>query len=329
MKRLLVLALLVVAPLVRAQELDIFDINDFVDPRDLGATITPDGGLTCPCQRLFVSRLITGAVRHYVDLFQPTYDDIFFADLATSYYTGRWQWNLKTAKLEQTTAFIDTSHGYVIGRMPNRKHALQIGRYFVMGTGDNAVALRAQLNASTRQYRQRRVVGNHLGSYESLYDSDAGFELDTSVPIFHRPFVTSIVYVANMPFGLPHSGSNALTRRRLTLLHRLPRYTIAGFGIDASLAAGAYQFREKIPASKSGGENPVPQTRTHWLRPTVLPSLEIVSPPIPKLGIVVHARYEPVFQQRPIPQFLGGGNVWQKTHQYALFVDRAVFAKSF
>ena len=44
-----------------AQEFTIFDLDDFVDPRDLGATVGSDGSLTCPCTTLIIARGMAGA----------------------------------------------------------------------------------------------------------------------------------------------------------------------------------------------------------------------------------------------------------------------------
>jgi len=324
MRRALFIALLLTASMAQAQELDIFDINDFVDPRDLGATITPQGWLACPCQRLLVSRLMAGGVADYVDVLRPTSSDVLFAHLATSYYTGRWQLNFKTTRFDSTRSG---------GEVPTWKYGLQAGRYFTMGGGSDPATLRAQVNASKTEYR--RLIGRST-SYSSVYDTELGFEVDSSVRILGRPFVTSVVFLQDTPPGHGHGGAAPLKRRRLTLLHRLPRVMLAGVKIDASIAGGMYQF--KYPPNNSSSlkitpDMPQPQPKpqadppTRWAKGTVLPAVELTSPDIPKLDIRFHLRYEPIFQQLPRTAVGGGG--WQTTQQIALFIDRAVFAKSF
>jgi hypothetical protein len=318
MRRALFIALLLAASMAQAQELDIFDINDFVDPRDLGATITPRGWLACPCQRLLVSRLMAGGVADYVDVLRPTNADLLFAHLATSYYTGRWQLNFKATRFDSSG---------VGGEVPAWKYGVQAGRYFTMGGGNNPATLRAQVNASKTEYRRQLGPTKAFGS---VYDTEIGFEVDTSVSILGRPFVTSLVFLQDRPAGELRDGSPPFERRRLTLLHRLPRLTLAGMKIDASIAGGMYQFKFPAPASTP---NVTPDaylnkpSPTRWAKATVLPALELTTPSIPKLDLRFHVRYEPIVQQ--MPRNAAGGQGWQTTQQIALFIDRAVFAKSF
>jgi len=319
MRRALFIALLLAASMTQAQELDIFDINDFVDPRDLGATITPRGGLVCPCQRLLVSRLMAGGVSEYVDVLRPTNADVLFAHLATSYYTGRWQLNLKTTRFDSSG---------VGGEVPTWKHGLQAGRYFTMGGGNNPATLRAQVNYSRTEYRRKLGPTQSFGS---VYDTELGFEVDTSVRIFGRPFVTSVVFLQDRPAGERRDGSAPFERKRLTLLHRLPRVTLAGMKIDASIAGGMYQFKF-TPIASAPNVTPEAFTNqgppTRWAKATVLPALELTSPSIPKLDVRFHVRYEPIFQQMPRTATTNGKS-WQTTQQIGVFIDRAVFAKSF
>jgi hypothetical protein len=311
MRRALFIALLLAASMTQAQELDIFDINDFVDPRDLGATITPQGWLACPCQRLLVSRLMAGGVADYVDVLRPTSSDVLFAHLATSYYTGRWQLNFKATRFDSSG---------VGGEVPTWKYGAQAGRYFTMGGGNNPATLRAQVNASKTEYRRRLGPTKAFGS---VYDTEIGFEVDTSVSILGRPFVTSLVFLQDRPAGELSDGSPPFERRRLTLLHRLPRLTLAGVKIDASIAGGMYQFKFPAIANPTTAQQPA----TRWAKATVLPALELTSPSIPKLDLRFHVRYEPIVQQ--MPRNAAGGQGWQTTQQIALFIDRAVFAKAF
>lgn len=317
MRGFLYATLLLAAFALQAQELDIFDANDFVDPRDLGATITPRGGIACPCNRFLVSRLFTGGATNYVDQLRPTDADVLFAHLATSYYTGRWQFNFKFSHLEDLTNEGSTG---TFTELPQRKATLQLGRYYTFGRlGGNPTMLRAQLTWSRVEYRRlTAATSTRASEYATVNNSELGVEVDVRV----RRLSGSFVYVDDNPPGHRHGGGVPDHRKRLSFIHRLPRYTVGNFGIDASIAAGAYYF--KGPEFVTTG-NRAPEIS--WTRVTVFPSLEVTSPAIPKLDVRVHFRYEPSVQQ--IPQLRFQEASWQVTHQFGIFIDRAIFAKAF
>ena len=96
--RLVLLALSICcAVAARAQEFDIFDTNDFLDPRMRGVALIPDEhGIKMSDEAPFlVSKISVGRVSDYYSRTMPTGADLNVAHLATSYYRGRHQFNLK------------------------------------------------------------------------------------------------------------------------------------------------------------------------------------------------------------------------------------------
>jgi hypothetical protein len=320
MRSFLFAALLLGASALQAQELDIFDANDFIDPRDLGATITARGGIQCPCSRVLISRFFTGAATNYVDLLRPTSADVMFAHLATSYYNGHWQLNFKTSYLEDlsnepsTGAFTET---------PHRKNTLQLGRYYTFGhVGGEPAMLRAQVTWSRVEYsRLTARTGTGASHYAPVYNSEIGVEVD----VRFRALSGSFVYLDDTPPGHGHGAAPPEHRKRLSFIHRLPRYSLGNVDIDASVAAGAYYYR---PSATTGQAPPSNQARSSLTRVTVFPSLEVTSPTIPRLDLRFHFRYEPSVQQIAVPG-PRGGNSWETTHQFGIFVDRPIFVKTF
>ena len=311
MRTALAVAVLLYAIAACAQELDVFDVNDFVDPRNLGATLTPNGALACPCHRALVATMIGGGVHDYVDVLRPTSADVLFAHVAASYYAGLWQVNLKTTGFEKTTALSDR----ITGEVPNRKYSLQLGHYYTFGRRDPPV-LRAQLNYSGIEYRRP----------DSAWDRELGAEVDISF----RRFAGSLVYLDDQPPGHGHGGALPHHRKRLGFNHRLPRWTVGGVAIDVAVAAGVYQYPSQSTQPQSTppiviSPPPVPlfgpMITTNLTKLTIFPTLEITSPSIPKLDVRVHARYAPSVQRIP--------GSWQTSNQIGLFIDRVVLAKTF
>jgi hypothetical protein len=308
----LLFAVFLLATAARGQELDVFDINDFVDPRELGATIV-DGRFQCPCRDFLVSRLMTGAAYEYVDLTRTTNQDAFFAHLATSYYTGPWQFNLKTSELRKISDE-PRQRFSVGGLLPHSKTSLQLARYWAIGRQAERAVIRTQLNFGFIQYRFPRIDRRtgKLGSYQSRVDRELGLEIDTSLPVFGHQLNGSINYVGLIPSGAPFSEIKHL--QRVTYVYRFPRWHFHRWSLDPTLAAGAVV------------------KDNHWRQLTAIPSLHLMTPPIPHAGVRIHLRYEPNYQRvGPFELQLHGPStyLWRTTKQFSVFIDRAIVTHAF
>jgi len=309
MKRFLLVALLVLAKQAGAQELDIFDVNDFIDPRALGAILDGKGALVCPCRRFVVSRLLVGRIEHYADNSNPTRANVIFERIATSYYTGLWQLNLKASRIRAPKEIQDGP--FFLGTLvPRAKYGLQLGRYWAVGgSGDREpTVLRAEITWTVNQYHgfAIRRPRHPVSRYQSYYGEELGAELDTSIPLFGHRLNGSFVFTGRFDGGQSFDSvthyqriDDAFRYQRASYVYRLPRLGIGGFNFDATTGIGI--------AARRGTRQSA----------TLIPSLEMTSPQIPRLGIRVHIRYQPSFDQIPHVGIV-------TTHQVAFFIDRAL-----
>ena len=105
----------------QAQELDVFDPNDFIDPRERGAVFRPGGlGVTDPGAPFSLVRLYGGRVTDYQYRNASTDADLSFVHATASRYWGDHQLNLKL------TSF----HADDDAQLPTLRGTVQFGRYF-------------------------------------------------------------------------------------------------------------------------------------------------------------------------------------------------------
>src|SRR5687767_10046066 len=136
-----------------AQELTLFDLNDFVDPRDLGAVATSRGNFTCPCIDTLISRAMVGWDHDFVNVMQPTSLDVAFAHVATSYYRAPFQVNVKTSVVRE----VHRPRVGFVGRLsvPRESLTLQLAHYRASGNSENALVRRMQVTWRIAHYEQR------------------------------------------------------------------------------------------------------------------------------------------------------------------------------
>jgi hypothetical protein len=311
MKNRFALALVIAASLcagAQAQELDIYDLNDFVDPRMLGAVAAPHGQLNCPCDPFLVSRLMAGGVANYVDVLRVTDSGASFVHLATSYYRGPWQVNWKSTQLnredfgsEPTPRFSSSA------ATPQNKNTFQLGRYFAVGSHGAPSIIRMEATWTLVQYRQATPVNGQF-SFASRHENEVGFEADIPWHLGRFPLITSLVGVGR--FGkLNVADPNSFAARRVTLLQRAPRFSLGYWSFDPAIAVG----------SVNAG---------HWSDLMVQPSLHVVSPTIPGLNMRVNFRYAPQIGRLRRPA-RGESPRSETANQFAIFIDRAIFARRF
>lgn len=122
--RLVLAAILLLAATAHAQELDIFEANDFIDPRERGAVFAEDGtfGLLEPGEPFTVMRVFAGRiVNDYQWRNVQTGAESNFLHLATTLYRGD----------KQFTAKLTTFQGDKEAELPSYRGTLQYGQYFV------------------------------------------------------------------------------------------------------------------------------------------------------------------------------------------------------
>jgi hypothetical protein len=118
----LVIILALAASAAVAQELDIFEINDFMDPRLRGATFDTDGVEIVDHGADFkIWRVVAGEVKNYDWRTRPSDRDLSFVHIVGSHYSGSWQENIKVTSLQTPS---DSS-------LPRYRLTAQLARYML------------------------------------------------------------------------------------------------------------------------------------------------------------------------------------------------------
>lgn len=161
-----VFALLVAAP-VGAQELDVLELDDYLDPRELQSPTAKGGGY-----RFLASRVYVGAIERSNfrgDFFKSR---VHFGRLATTYYAGRWQFSAKLTDYDTRTH----------REPPYFRSRAQVARY--LGIGETRRPIRAQFSWT---FDQSRALGVH---------NEVALDLSTTMRLaaLHRPLVGGVVY---------------------------------------------------------------------------------------------------------------------------------------
>jgi hypothetical protein len=295
---------------LHAQELDIYDLNDFVDPRILGAVPAPHGQLKCPCDPFLISQLMAGGVANYIDVLRVTDSGASFVHLATSYYRGPWQGNWKVTQLNREGFGSDhpALRSNTSAATPQNKNTLQLARYFAIGPHGSPSIIRMEATWTLVQYRQAAPVNGEF-TFASRHENEFGFEGDIPWHLGHFPLITSLVYVGRSGLRSASHPDSEFAEKRVTLLQRAPRVSLGYWSFDTAVAVG----------SVNAG---------HWSDLMVQPSLHITSPTIPRLNMRVNFRYAPQVG-RLRPPIRGEKPRSETANQFAIFIDRALFARRF
>ncbi|HYR27639.1 MAG TPA: hypothetical protein VEU30_04195 [Thermoanaerobaculia bacterium] len=165
MRRLLFLfASLVFCAAGSAQEIDIFDDNDFIDPRERGGVFSDQPwSMKEPGHPFYLVRLYGGAVSDYQWRTSATDADLAFLHAAGSFYRGDKQLNVK----------FTTFHADDQARLPSYRATLQLGQYLAL---DPVIA--------TRESEGKRIVNRLLVTWAI---EDNPYRSDPGVPRSDRP----------------------------------------------------------------------------------------------------------------------------------------------
>jgi hypothetical protein len=223
MRRLLVaLTLLAGSVVARAQEFDIFDLSDFVDPRLHGATFDEQGKIVEVGETYAILRTTTGAIANYAWRNHPSDGEIGFLHLAKSTFRGANQRNLKLTVLGS-----DGSQ-----KLPRLRATAQIARYQITPPSsrtakagiDEAVAGRWLLSAMVESLREG----------EASFDAEIGGSVDVIVPVTRTRNVTGSVVVVS------RKTNDACWTHRVGYVYRLVNRTYFDdrVTIGTTLAAG-------------------------------------------------------------------------------------------
>lgn len=296
--RVLILATavsVVVVAAAAAQEFDIFDANDFLDPRVRGAVFSNKQcgqvrdsrcGIDSEGTPFTIGRIYAGRVGDYVWRNKQTKVDLNFIHLTTSVYRRENQFNAKLTLLDGEK---DTG-------LPRYRGTLQYGYYFLTDSPDPEAdakdtsaraAGRILVSASLEENGFARAGGDTAGHD---YNYELGAQLDAYVRVKGRSAIGSLVWVRRYAYdeGIVH---------RVTYFYRNGDLVKGPFRLSTSLGLGG----EKV------GE-------WHWgaLRAVLQVAIDI-KPLRTTLNLVYAPSYVPRQSER------------RTHHEVAVFVDATVF----
>ena len=287
---LLLLASLVVASAANAQQLDVFDPDDFVDPALLDGRV------------LFVSRLVTGVSRGYMDQYRSVGDDAGFVHLATSVYWRGFQLDVKRSEVRSENppredprgpGFSDRqdasfgSGGSSGGIGTGAKLVSQLSWY--VGAGDRALLRFRALHAT--QYARPETAAN-LPGLDDRDETRMG-QLDAGIRIGRRTQFVTFSYAE-----LTRHGTLAKTKQRTTTIGALlPLVRVGPAVLSPRLTLGAVADT----ARAIDIVNPSFDLALHFHRSDVN----------------LHLVYSPVYCDGAI------------VNQFVLYADRALLVRSF
>jgi len=275
-----------------AQQLDIFDPDDFIDPVQLNG------------RTIFFSRLVVGASRGYLDQFRPAGQDVGFVHLANSLYWSGFQIDYKRSEVRgenppvdpepcgesrsiARTSFCGASH---IDEQPapaaGAKNLVQLSWYQTIG---RRVTIRYRL-AQARQYAVPETAA-HVSGLKN-HDDTRVIQIDTGVQFRRRTFYGTVGYTELTR----HSSLDKTRQQMLTLGAVLPL-----------MGVGPAILTPRLQIGGIAGVGPAIDV--------VNPSLDL-SWTIPHVDANVHVIYSPAFGD------LGNGTKWK--HQVAIYADRAI-----
>jgi len=300
--RLRALFVLLLAGSAAAQQRALFDVDDFVDPRQHDVP-------------LFSSRLVIGGAWNFVDDYRPANEDVGFVHVANSFYVRNFQFDYK--------------HSEVLGEDPPPLHAcacdppiyfptppprdatpaappagsrntLQAAWYVPVGGEDRIpVMLRYRLTWSRQAFDVPVTApqSDDVLSRRSGREQTFGLDGDVYVPMFGRYGYGSFQYAKNSRRGPVEDR----TQQELVYTSRPPGTTWKGMLFRATLSVGAVSDR--------GGT-----------------AINMINP---YFEVFLHERTTRAnFHLVWSPQFLNSGaRGWETTHQIALFADRALLLK--
>jgi hypothetical protein len=305
MRRLLLLAaaLLLSSAAASAQELAIFDLNDFVDPRQLGAVPVSPRRFGCPCTTVLVTRVLTGWDHEYINVTRATRTEVAFAHVATSVYRGPWQLNAKLSVLQRLEQLRTTN---ILRPSQHRALVLQAA-YYLRGPGSSS--LRTQLSW--------RGTQDNRGAHDA---HELGAEVDTQVKVFGHYLEGSLIFTTIVGSRRDQDEEES---SRLGYVQRFPRLRLGAIRVDPSLTAGL--LGDGVNFGNAGRLN---------LQPKIHASL-----PLKIGGVNLNVIYGPSYARlQPPPRVVKtpAGQIvvtspvaWQSYHEVAIFIDVPVLLRSF
>jgi hypothetical protein len=286
---------------VSAQEFDIFDRSDFLDPRIRGVAFIPDAnGIRFADESPFLlSRLSLGGVSDYYMRTAPSGADVTVAHLATTYYRGRHQFNLKL-----TNFGAEDGSAKEIAFIPRRRATLQWAMY--MATPDPAPPKTTNTPGEAPIILSRYVLSTSVEDPRGLASENAG-PAAVRRRTLHRNYefggemdvrIPGINVVGTLSYAYRHAVSG--TSQRFAYVYRTGQKNFHRLKVDTSVGYVAQKARD-------------------WQWGNVRPAIH-ARLALDRASTAIHFAYAPTIS------VIGGVKM---RHEFALFIDRALVAHVF
>jgi hypothetical protein len=278
-----------------AQEFDIFDRSDFLDPRLRGVAFVRDArGIMFADQAPFLlSQFSVGRVSDYYWRTAPTGADVTVTNLATSYYRGRHQLNLKL-----TNFATNSGSAADVATIPRHRATLQWAIYHAQAdpsppkdSDEKAPVILTRWVFSASVEEPQRLAESPTGiSKSGGRNYELGGEMDIRIP--------GVNVVGTLSYAHRHSMSG--TTQRFAYVYRTGQHGFRRLKVDTSVGYVAQKARS-------------------WRWGNIRPAVH-VRIPVDRASTAIHFAYAPTIS------VIGGVRV---RHEVAVFLDRAMIAHVF
>ena len=303
---LLAAVALLAAAAAAAQQRPIYDVDDFVDPRQ------HDGPV-------FISRLLAGAVRDYVDDYRPLGKDAGLIHFTNSLFWNHWQFDYKHSEVRGENKAPDPVRcgcnpplyfptppppdATPAAPQPGSRDTVDVGFYRRqrVGAADPPIALRTRLSFSRQSLvtNVRSFTTGEIVERRSGRDQSIGVDADTHWVVRGHDLWGSLLYARTSTSGTIAGR----TQQELAYMVRPPGISVERVLARATLTVGGVTNR--------GGT-----------------ALNVVNPAFEAFWhdhvtrANVHLVWSPLTMR-------DGAQGWRTRHQIALLVDRALYVNQF
>ncbi|HEY6137352.1 MAG TPA: hypothetical protein VI670_06270 [Thermoanaerobaculia bacterium] len=290
LRKLVSASVFLLAATAAAQQRSIFDVDDFVDPRQHDTAV-------------FASRLVLGAANNYVDDTRPLHRDARFLHIANSVYWSAFQFDYKHSEVRADAPPpirvcncsppiyfppVPASDEVPLPPRPGGKDTVQIGWY-----GGKDLKLRYRLSASNQNIATDLFYPNTNGPAGTLHGHERalGVEGDTYIPYIGFGTV-------NVARTVRSGTADDRTQSELAYTSRLPGLSVGKILVRGLITVGGVSGRG------ARGVNVVsPIFEAFWHDQTTRAN--------------IHLAWNPMSTR-------SGRNGWETQHQIALFIDRGI-----
>lgn len=301
-----VCALLLLAITAGAQQRPIFDPDDFVDSRQHEGNV-------------FISRLVLGAARNFIDDYRPLGQDAGFLHLTNSLYWKRWQFDYKHSEVRGENDPPDPLRcgcnppiyfptppppgATPAPPRPGSRDTLQLGWYHQVpgGPAEPPIMLRYRMSLSRQTIHTdiRSFVTGEVVEERSGRETSIGLDADTHLRIRGHDVWGSLLYARTVRSGTLDDRK----QQELAHMSRFPGRAVGPVLLRATLTVGG------ISGRGAAGLNLVnPAFEAFWHDHATRANVHLVWSP---------------------QSIRSGAAGWETRHQIAVFVDRALYVKLF